>query len=293
MSIHAYRYSFIIATFGREDELKTLLESLAAQTYQDFEIIVVDQNKHDRIRIYCKNLLRLTHIHSQFKGLSLARNMGIKRARGEYLVFPDDDAILSSDFLKNANDIIQKRPDISIFSGIVITLEKNKPFSRYMDFVPEEITYANFNKFMSTTMIIQNLLFDKLGGFDEEFGLGAQWGGSEEAEFLLRALEAGCRAYYTDSLVAFHPEACFSTMTCKQAIQKGYSYGLGRGALFRKLVYSSRRCWALLQWIYSLLKSIVGMIMACASGNGKDSLRHYGAFLGRIVGFVLAKGNRY
>lgn len=293
MSIHAYRYSFIIATFGREDELKTLFGSLATQTYQDFEIIVVDQNEHERVHSICKKQERLTYIHSKHRGLSIARNLGIKQARGKYLVFPDDDAVLSSDFLENANTVIQRFAYISIFSGIVITLEKNKPFSRYMDFVPEEITYANFNKFMSTTMIIHNLLFDKLGGFDEEMGVGSLWGGSEETGFLLRAFEKGFKCYYSPTLMVYHPEANFSKMSFLCAAQKGYSYGLGRGAMFKKLIRSSKWRWMLYQWVLSILKTIAGVGDACIQNRWKDVVRHGGAFWGRIVGFIFAKTSRY
>lgn len=291
--MHAVHYSFITATLGEENKLKTLLKSLTSQTYIDYEIIVVDQNEHERVLHLCNNYENIKYIHSSNRGLSLARNMGVRKARGEYLVFPDDDAMLPSDFLDNANKIIREFPDVSIFSGLVLTTNKKKPFSRYMDYVSEEISYFNYDKFMSTTMIIRRQVFDKLNGFDEEMGVGARWGGSEETELLLRALEAGFRAYYTESLIAYHPELNFSKLTWIQAIHKGYSYGLGRGALFRKLINSPKWRWMLWQWVLSLIKAIGGMGMACIQGHWKDSIRHYGAFWGRIVGFALAKTTRF
>ena len=127
--MYTTRYSFVIATYGEGNYLSGLLESLAAQTYRDYEIIVVDQNEHERVKLLCDNCEKIKYVYSCNRGLSLARNIGIKRASGEYMVFPDDDAVLSSDFLENANNVIQKNPDMSIFSGIVLTLEENKPFS--------------------------------------------------------------------------------------------------------------------------------------------------------------------
>jgi glycosyltransferase involved in cell wall biosynthesis len=291
--MYTVHYSFITATIGEENKLKALLKSLTSQTYLNYEIIVVDQNEHERVLHLCNNYENIKYIHSSNRGLSLARNIGIRNARGEYLVFPDDDAILPHDFLENANITIQKFPGMFIFSGIVLTLEKNKPFSRYMDFVSEEITYSNYSKFLSTTMIIRHQVFDKLNGFDEEMGVGARWGGSEETELLLRALEAGFRAYYTESLIAFHPEINFSELAWVQVIHKGYNYGLGRGALFRKLIDSSKWGWMLWQWVFSLIKSIGGIVMACIQGHWKDAARHFGAFWGRIVGFALAKTTRF
>lgn len=289
----AVRFSIIIATLGRENELVMLLNSLAAQTLQDFEIIVVDQNDHDRIHALCINRERLTYIHSDRSGLSLARNLGIQGARGEYLVFPDDDATLQSDFIEKADDIISGFPDVSIFSGIVLNVEDNEPFSRYMDSVSEELTYCNFDKFMSTTMIIHKRVFREVGDFDEEMGVGARWGGSEESELLLRGLGAGLKAYYSTGLVAYHPKVDFSTMDWRLAIQKGYNYGLGRGALFRKLVSGPVFYWIPGQWILSLLKSAAGMAISMVSGQANDFIRHFGALCGRVTGFVSAKQREY
>jgi glycosyltransferase involved in cell wall biosynthesis len=291
--MRAIHYSFITATIGDENKLNVLLKSLTSQSYNNYEIIVVDQNEHELVSQLCSNYKNIKYIFSSSKGLSLARNLGIRSAKGEYLIFPDDDAILPHNFLENANNVIQECSGMFIFSGIVLSLEQNKPFSRYMDFVSEEITYGNYSKFMSTTMVIHHQVFDKLNGFDEEMGVGARWGGSEETELLLRAFGAGYRAYYTKSLIAYHPELNFSKLTWLQAMHKGYSYGLGRGALFRRLINSPKCGWMLWQWVLSLIKAIGGTGIACIQGHGKDSIRHYGAFWGRIIGFVLAKTTQF
>lgn len=284
--MHTTRYSFVIATYGEGNYLRDLMESLSAQTFRDYEIIVVDQNEHERVKLLCNNYEKIKYIYTRNRGLSLARNIGIGKASSEYIVFPDDDASLPSDFLENANNIIQKHPDMSIFSGIVLTLEENKPFSRYMDSVSEEITYRNYAKFMSTTMIIHHQVFSKLKGFDEEMGVGAPWGGSEETELLLRAFEAGFRAYYTETIIAYHPKANYNAMAWGQVFRKGFSYGLGRGALFKKLINSHKRPWVMRQWVLSILKSIGGVGVAIINGHWKDAFRHCGAFWGRIVGFI-------
>lgn len=287
--MYSTRYSFVIATYGEGNYLRNLMESLVAQAFRDYEIIVVDQNKHERVKLLCNNYEKVKYIHSRNRGLSLSRNIGIGKASGEYIVFPDDDAVLPSNFLENANNIIQKHPDISLFSGIVLTIERKKPFSRYMDYVSEEISYRNYAKFMSSTMVIHYRVFDKLKGFDEEMGVGARWGGSEETELLLRALGAGFRAYYTETLIAYHPEANYCAMAWGQVFQKGFSYGLGRGALFRKLINNHKTNWVLWQWVLSLLRSLGGMGVAIVGRQWKDAFRHYGAFWGRIVGFIMAK----
>lgn len=285
------QYTFVIATVSRTIELQYLLDSIKAQSVKDYEIIVVDQNKDDRVKSICNNVAQLNYIHSERRGLSLARNLGIKKATGNYIIFPDDDAILSNNFLEIADNIIHIFTTTSIFSGLVLTLDKQVPFSRYMNYESEELTYRNYNKFMSTTMIIHKEVFNKIGGFDEEMGLGTKWGGSEETEILLRALKAGIKAYYSSSLIAYHPVADSSLLTWRQAIKKGYSYGKGRGALYGKLNRSFGFSWILNEWIISLMKSIAGIVISLMRSQRADSLRHLGALLGRIVGFMLVKRN--
>ena len=286
-----YSYSFVVATYGREIEIDQLINSLYAQTYKKYEIIVIDQNEHGRVRDLCSKKENINYIHTNKKGLSRARNIGIENAKGEFLVFPDDDSVLASDFLKEANELIAKFTDIYIFSGKVLTFEDNKPFSRYMDSVSEEIALQNFNKFMSTTMIINRQVFDSIGSFDEELGVGSCWGGSEEAELLLRSISYGYRAYYSTALIAYHPKADFASVGLNKTILKGYNYGLGRGAMFRKLLVldNLRTWWVMTQWVTSLIISITGIGKSMIVGQWKDMCRHCGALLGRLIGFVLAK----
>ena len=86
--------SLITATYGRTEEVRTLLGSLARQSYKDFEFILVDQNPHFILReMVAEYASRLTiqYIRSEAKGLSLNRNIGLDYSRGEIVAFPDDD----------------------------------------------------------------------------------------------------------------------------------------------------------------------------------------------------------
>ena len=87
------KISFIVATLGERD-ISPLLSSLENQIFKDFEVIIIDQSKdqkmHDFISLY-KNTININYIHSSILGISLNRNLGIQQARGEILAFPDDD----------------------------------------------------------------------------------------------------------------------------------------------------------------------------------------------------------
>ncbi len=86
--------SVIIPTYNRANLVSRAIKSVLNQTYQDFEIIVVDDCSEDNTEEIVKsfNDSRIRYIkHKKNKGGSAARNTGIKRARGKYIAFLDDD----------------------------------------------------------------------------------------------------------------------------------------------------------------------------------------------------------
>ena len=95
MTATSARVSLVVSTVNRAEEIARLMDSLLGQEFKDFEILVVDQNSDDRI------VPLLERYHSQLKisriatpgrhGISSGRNDGWRQARGDVVVFPDDD----------------------------------------------------------------------------------------------------------------------------------------------------------------------------------------------------------
>ena len=86
------RFSLIVATKNRTDDLLTLLGSLRSQLMQSFEILIVDQNPDDRLIPVLSQFadLPIRHLHSK-PGLSRARNVALPLCTGDIIAFPDDD----------------------------------------------------------------------------------------------------------------------------------------------------------------------------------------------------------
>ena len=84
------KVTVVIPTYNRAHLIKDAVESVLNQTYQDFELIVIDDGSTDNTRevlaIY-KDKLR--YIYQENQGRSAARNHGIKLAQGEYIAFLD------------------------------------------------------------------------------------------------------------------------------------------------------------------------------------------------------------
>ena len=98
--------SVIVPMYKVERYIKVCIDSILTQTFQDFEIIIVDDASPDNCYEICKNLygnygnkVRLVR-HSDNRGLGAARNTGIKNARGKYIYFVDSDDAIVSDALE-------------------------------------------------------------------------------------------------------------------------------------------------------------------------------------------------
>lgn len=109
------KVSVIIPTFGRPGLLKRAIKSVLEQTFQDFEIIVVDDNNPGEIKTQTHEIIqdfndeRLRYVpHEINKGNAVARNTGINLAKGEYVAFLDDDDIFLPQKLEEHINILGK-----------------------------------------------------------------------------------------------------------------------------------------------------------------------------------------
>lgn len=119
------KYSIIVPTYNREKLLKKCIESVLNQTYQNFELIVVDDGSTDNTKKLVKsyNDDRLKYYENDNHGIAYSRNFGIEKATGDYLFFLDSDDYVDYDFLDVVDKNIKKN-DILIFDYREI-FEKN------------------------------------------------------------------------------------------------------------------------------------------------------------------------
>ena len=96
-------FSVIIPVYNVEDQLKRCVDSFIHQTFNDFELILVDDGSTDRSGEICdwysKHYTNIETIHQMNSGVSSARNAGLDAANGKYIVFADSDDFVSNDLL--------------------------------------------------------------------------------------------------------------------------------------------------------------------------------------------------
>ena len=123
------KISVIIPVYNTGERLKRCLDSVVAQTFKDFECIVVDDGSKDLspqiIDEFAAKDSRFTAIHKPNGGVSSARNEGLKVSKGEWVVFLDSDDSIKPNHLEAMLSIVEDGVDI-IFTGYEQNIEENK-----------------------------------------------------------------------------------------------------------------------------------------------------------------------
>lgn len=111
-------FSVVVPVYGIEKFLPQCIESILAQSYSDFELILVDDGSIDSsgdiCDIYSSKDRRIKVIHKQNGGLVSARKAGVNEAEGNYIVPVDGDDWVDSKLLERLSHIIQYHPQIEI-----------------------------------------------------------------------------------------------------------------------------------------------------------------------------------
>lgn len=129
------RYSIIVPAYNTEKYIDKCLKSIFSNTYKNFEVIIVNDGSTDKteniINKYIKKYDNIIYIKQKNMGLSLARNNGVKKATGDYLLFIDSDDYVEKNLLENINkniddlDVLRYQLNI-VFNDKIIPYEEKE-----------------------------------------------------------------------------------------------------------------------------------------------------------------------
>lgn len=112
------KVSIIIPTYNQESYIKETLDSVLAQSYENWECIVVDDgsndNTQDIVLKYCEKDDRFRYLKQENQGPSAARNNGISNSSGEYILPLDSDDLIDKNYIKEAAEILSASPEIKV-----------------------------------------------------------------------------------------------------------------------------------------------------------------------------------
>jgi len=271
--------SLVVATIGRTEKFRRLLESLAEQTSNNFEVIVVDQNEDKRLIPTVEEFekyLEIKYLKSD-PGLSRARNAGINLAEGELIGFPDDDCWYSPDVVSRLEEGSTKTDKRTGFVGQWNLIASKRKQKNRKDSCSELNRYRVTTKVMSPTLFLPVRRVREIGGFDESLGLGPQteWKAGEDIDIALRYLDRGGTLLYDSELIIHHPDHRGETSGSK----KGYLYGAAMGHVLNKHDFPG--------WFayYHFLRSFFGSLFYLLSGNLNKARYYWATFSGKKTGW--------
>ena len=180
------KVSVIIPTYNRLPMLKEAVDSVLAQDFEDFELIVVDDGSTDGTAEEIERYGKRVHLlqHPENRGVSAARNKGILRARGKYIAFLDSDDLWVKGKLKIQVTFLNDNPHYSLCYTDEIWIRKGRR-------VNPKVKHAKYSGWIferclplctisPSSAMMRKTLFSKVGLFDESLPV------CEDYDFWLR-----------------------------------------------------------------------------------------------------------
>ncbi len=214
----------IICTYNRAKYIGGLLESVAKNDLAKsaYEIVLVDNNSTDNTREICEAFAK-AHKDVQFRyvlepeqGLSAARNKGIKEAKGDVIVYIDDDALVDTDYLRTYAEWFEAHPETMACGGPIEPLYETKepswmtPYTKalltaWMNYGDKVREYPKGRYPGGGNAAYRKEVFDKVGLFNTALGRkGGNLMGSEEKDIFDKMHSLGMQVLYLPTPILHH-----------------------------------------------------------------------------------------
>lgn len=220
-------FSFVIPSYDRKEELQKCIRSIenayAFAKNIEIEILI----------IFCVINIDKSSFDLKFPELTItyylnqnivckAKNIGIERARGEFIILLDDDAMLKEDFLVKLNSVINNK--VNAYCAKMQDPQTKRCFTKKDEGLNKKyLRRVDYNLFRGSALIIQKAVIERVGLFDEQFGPGSRYFSAEESDLFFRIKMLKEDVLFVPELVVFHP--IYETLPENKAFK--YSYATG------------------------------------------------------------------
>ncbi len=260
------KISIIVPCYNQASYLPETLDSVLAQTYEDWECVIVNDGSPDNTEVvakeYCDRDHRFKYLWKENGGLANARNFGIQHSTGQFILPLDSDDLIDKDYLLLAQDILDKRPEVKVvycqadFFGDVNHLWNLKDFC-WDDFLIKNCIFC--------TAMYRRSDYNQTNGYNPNMRYGL-----EDWDFWMSLLGTGGEVYKIPK-VLFHYRKKNISMEkeLKQDMEKvNYSYNriiLNHPEIYRRQYLSlytrykeitDSRLYTIFKWIRAIKRKV-------------------------------------
>ena len=209
--------SVVICRRDRGSEIVGTIESVIANGFSDFELIIIDQSTSDSTKDVVEPFLsdgRIRYIRTHESGVSRSRNRSLAEAHCEFVLNTDDDCLVASDWIAANIRALKAAPRAAIVFGDVVApadeaTNSYTPVSRAKsDFVVRSIwgwrSPDGANVGIGASMAMRKSMLTAIGGFDTCLGPGSPLKNAEDTDISLRAVLAGHELVHTRAVRVTH-----------------------------------------------------------------------------------------
>lgn len=190
--------SVVVPTYERPNDLKICLESLSMEKQEfapSYELIVTDDSYSNFSRELVEKLYpNVAWGKGKQNGPAGNRNAGVQRAKGEWIVFLDDDCIAQSNYLNAYYRAIKENPKVLVFEGRIFA---DRPRRTWAEGCPEN-EYGGM--LWTSNLCVNRMLYNEIGGLDERFEVAY-----EDVDFAYRLRARGNEVIFVEKASVCHP----------------------------------------------------------------------------------------
>lgn len=254
--------SVVISTLHNDEAAMATAARVLEGAYKNLDIIIVDNSDSaeplaTKVAHRFSDEIRVRHVLERRRGLSRARNKGLEVARGDIIVFTDDDVIVDRFWVTKIVEAFDLTSNVGCVTGSIIPAQLETPAQELLEQFggfnkgfsaeifnltdhhrPEPLYPYDAGRFGSGANIaFKRVCIDEIGGFANHLGVGtATWGG-EDLDVLRRTITAGYTLVYVPSALMWHRHRrSYNALRWQM-----YRYGVGLGATVTKWITEDRR----------------------------------------------------
>ncbi len=304
------RFSIAMPAFNAAATLPRALDSVLAQTFEDWELVVTDDGSVDAtaevVSAYAERDGRIRLVRQENAGCGAARDTAVRVSSGEYVVRFDADDELLPEYLARMDEFIRARPGYDIYScnGWHVNPDGTRRLARPGAFYQVERSFTLEEMLQATHIftiaVFSRELFERVGGIRPDVYC-------EDVDFWLRALASGARHRYTPQMLAvFYASECQMTADVVKLFESRlaiYQRLIDDGTFSPEQAVAARAAIARArqdEWIYlrrTAVKNAVARVLGERAGEWVSEAMHVSSnalrpVAARVASLTMRRGGR-